>query len=116
VGDDRRVADELEEIGVDLLVAELRLAAQEGGRQAVHLLGLGRHVALGVDIDVEAAPGGQIVLDLQARQFHQPVAQVRLEARGFSVEDDLARHGLSIALFGGAFKRGASSQGPFSFG
>jgi hypothetical protein len=92
VGDDRRVADEVQKVLVDFLVAELRLAAQERGRQPVHLLGLRRHVALGVDIHVEAAPGGQVVLDLQAGQFDQLVAEVGLEACGFGIENDLTRH------------------------
>jgi len=71
---------------------EARLAGQEGRRQAVHALGVRRHVAAGVDVDVEAPPRRHEVLDLQAGDFHQPVAGGGLEAGGLGVKDDLARH------------------------
>jgi hypothetical protein len=78
---------------------ELRLAAQEGLRQAVHPLGLDRHVAARVDIDVEAAPGRDEVLDLEAGEFDQAVTEMGLEAGGFGVEYDLTRHDLVFARF-----------------
>ena len=105
VGDERRVADELQERVHDLGMVELRLAAQEGARQPVHPLGLGRHVAAGVDVAVKGSAGRHEVLDLQARHLHQPVAGERVEARGFRVEDDLPRHTLLLPCFGAARQR-----------
>ena len=63
-------------------------------------LGVGGHVALGVDIGVEAPPGGQEILNLQGGDLDQPVPELGLEASGFSVEDNLARHFLEMPCFG----------------
>ncbi len=90
VGDQRRVADELQELVADLL--EARLVPEELDGDAVHGLGLGLDVALGVDVAVEAGAGGNEVLELQARQLDQPVAGTRIKAGGLGVEDDLAGH------------------------
>jgi hypothetical protein len=43
---------------------------------------------------VETPARGQEVLDLQGGEFHQPVAEVRLETGGLGVGDDLTGHGL----------------------
>ena len=55
VRDQRRVADEGEELVGDL--GEQRLVLEELGRQAVHREGLGRHVALGIEVAVERRAG-----------------------------------------------------------
>jgi hypothetical protein len=105
VGDDRGVGDEIQE-GVDHVgMLEARLARQEGRREAVHPLGVDRHVAAGVDVDVETPPRRDEVLDLQAGDFHQPVARGRLEAGGLSVEYDLTRHDLGMPRFGRPINR-----------
>ena len=69
--------------------AEDRLVGEEGGGQAVDLDGLGRHVALRVDVAVEAAPGRHVVDELDRPDLDDAVAGVRVEAGGLGVEDDL---------------------------
>jgi len=99
VRDQEGVADERDEGLGHLPIGELGLALQEGGGKAMHLLGFGRHVALGVDVDVERAARGQEVLQLHAGDFHHPVALLGFEAGGFRIEDDFARHGLAMPCF-----------------
>src|SRR5664280_818530 len=68
----RRVADEAEEIVGD--VAEKRLVLEELGRQPVNGEGLGRHLALRVEIAVERRAGRNPVEQLDAADFDQAVA------------------------------------------
>ena len=72
VDDERVVGDELEELVGN--VGEQRLVLQERGRQPVHRLGLGRHVALRIDEAMELAPRGDAIDELDAADLDQPVA------------------------------------------
>lgn len=73
-------------------------------------LGLHGHVAFRVDIGVEGPPCGQEVLDFQGGQFDEAMAQVRLEAGGLGVQDDLAGHSVGMPCFAAGFNpRGASA-------
>ena len=82
--------DEFQEL-VDHLVKQ-RLAGEELGRQAMHVKGLRRHVALGIDVAVKGLPGRHAVEDLDAADLDQPVAAQGIEAGGFGIENDFA-HG-----------------------
>jgi len=115
---DGGVAHEVQEGLHHAGLGELGLAPQEVGRKTVNLLGLRRHVPLGVDIAVEGPPGGDEVLDLQAGQLHQAVALTGLKARGFGIQNDLARHGRSMTRFVRPFNRrgGLGLAGPFTKG
>ena len=90
VGDQRRIADEAQEIVSHIL--EERLVLQEVHGQAVHGDGVGMDVALGIEVAVELAAGGNAVDDLDAAEFDQAVAAGGVEAGGFGVEHDLAQH------------------------
>ena len=68
---------------------EDRLVGEEGGAQAVHVDGVLRHVALGIDVGVEGAPRRHVVDELDRADLDDPVAGVRIETGGFGVEDDL---------------------------
>ena len=56
------------------------------------LLGLSRNVALRIDEAMEFAARRNAIEDLDATDFDQPVALLRIEARRFGVENDLAHH------------------------
>ena len=56
------------------------------------LLGLSRNVALRIDKAMKFAARRNAVEDLDATDFDQPVALLRIEARRFRVENDLAHH------------------------
>src|SRR5881227_3708166 len=88
VNDQRRIAEELDELLDDL--REARLLLEKLGRQAVHRKGLGRHVALGIDVTVEGRAGGNAVEQLDAADLDQPMTLVRIEAGGLGVEHDFA--------------------------
>ena len=72
VGDQRGIADELEELLGDIL--EQRLVLQELGGEAVHVHRVAMDVALGFEVAVELAAGGDAVDDLDAADLDQPVA------------------------------------------
>ena len=76
---------------------EQRLVAQELAREAVHGDRFRMDVALGVDVAVELAAGGDAVDDLDAADLDQPVTAQRIEARRLGVENDLAQHRLPPA-------------------
>jgi hypothetical protein len=88
----RRVADELQQRLAYLRLGETRLVGEEGQRQAVDTLGLGVDLALRMNVAMKGAAGGQEVFQFDAGDLHHPVAHARIEARGFSVENDFARH------------------------
>ena len=90
----RGVADEGDEIRGDVI--EQRLVGQEFRTQPVDGKGLRRHVAFGVEIDVEALAGGEVVDQLDAADLDQPVTLLRLEARGFGVENDFTHDGSAL--------------------
>jgi len=96
---ERRVVDdplgatsELGELGGD--VAKSRLALQILPGHAVDLGRAGVDLALGVEAEMERAPGRATVDDLQRGEFDDPVALLRIEPRRFGVDDDLAHSGV----------------------
>ncbi len=97
----RILADEGEEL-VDHR-GEERLVGEELGGQAVDVERLDRHVAFGIEIDVEGLPGRDAVEYLDAADLHQPVAGERVEARGLGVEHDLTHRDVPSAALPAAF-------------
>ena len=87
VDDEAGVAEEGDELRGHR--AEGRLVGEEGGGEAVDLHGLGRHLALGVDVAVEDPAGGHVVEELHRPELDDAVAAVRVEAGGLGVEHDL---------------------------
>ena len=83
----RGIAQELQEFFDHM--REDGLVGQEVAGQAVDAGGLDRHIAFGVQVELQRAAGGKMIQQLDAADFHDPVALARLEARRFRVEDDL---------------------------
>ena len=71
-------------------IGEPRLVLEEVGRQPVDGEGLGRHLALRVEIAVEGRAGRNPVEQLDAADLDQAMTLARVEAGGFGVEDDFA--------------------------
>ncbi len=71
-------------------LGKARIVFQELGRQAVDREGLGRHVALGIEVAVEGLSGREAVEQLDAADLDQPMALIGVEAGGLGIEDDLA--------------------------
>ena len=55
----------------------------------MHPLGFDGHVALGVQVELQGAAGGNMIHQLDTADFHDAVTVAWLEAGGFGVEDDL---------------------------
>src|SRR5512140_3521943 len=87
----RRIADEGEKIVDDL--DETLVALEEIARQPVNGEGLGRHLALRIEIGVEGRAGRNPVKQFDAADFDQAVALVGIQPGGFGVEDDFAHLG-----------------------
>src|SRR5713226_6753836 len=92
----RSAADEIEEIGCQ--VAELGLVVEKIVADAVHRQRTRLALALRIEVMVPDALGDAPIEDLDAADFDDPVAQARVEARGFGVEHDAAHWGLSAAI------------------
>ena len=67
---------------------------EELGGDAVHRERFLRHVALGIDVAVEFAPGRDVVHQLDAGDLDDAMPVIRVEPGGFGVEHDLAHHRL----------------------
>src|SRR5690606_20136950 len=63
---------------------------QELDRQAVHRLGLGRHVAFGMEIGVKGPARLAAIDQLDASDLDQSMSRSGVEPRGFRIEDYLA--------------------------
>jgi hypothetical protein len=91
VRDQGRVADELDQLVRDLrkpgLVTQELLADPMDAERSL------RHVAVGVQVILLLAPGRDLVHQLQAGDFHDPVAFGRFESGGLGVENDLTHGG-----------------------
>ena len=81
-------ADECDEVIDDF--REQRLVLEEFDREAVDREGLGRHVALGIEIAVERLPARNAVDELHTADLDQPMALVGIKACRFGVEHDFA--------------------------
>ena len=88
VNDQLRAADELDQLVDD--VGEARLLREEFVGDAVHLLRAAVDFAVGPQVTMERAAGLAPIDQLDAADFDDAMALLRLEARGFGVEDDLA--------------------------
>ena len=97
MGDDLRIADEVHQVVHDLV--ELGRVPNLVVSDAVDLDGVRRDQPLRVDEAVKRPAGRQQVLDLDAADLDQPVARLRVEAGGFGVQNDLARHGPLMGVF-----------------
>jgi len=92
----RRIADKLQELFHDL--GKARLVGEELTGQSMDSGRIGRHIPLGIEIDLVVAAGGNVVAELQAGDFHHPVSVAGIQAGGFGIEDDLSHGWISISL------------------
>ena len=88
--DQGRIADKGEEF-FDYF-RKARLVLEKLVRQAVHRKGLFRYVPLRIDVTMERPSGREPVDELDAADFHHPVALKGIESRGLGIEYDFA-HG-----------------------
>ncbi len=88
VDDQLGVGDELAQLGED--VGEARLAAEEFGRETVHLHGTRIDGPIRTQVTVELPARAPSVHQLDRADLDDAVTEFRLEARGFGVEDDLS--------------------------
>ncbi len=91
VDDPFGVAREVEELGRD--VAKPGLALQVVPRHAVHFGGAGIDLALGIEVQVQRAPGGPAVDHLHRGELDDAMPLLGIETRRFGIEDDLAHAG-----------------------
>ncbi len=86
MNDERAVPDEGDELVGDL--GEERLVGKKFLAQPMDVESGRRHVPFGIDIDVEALAGRDVVLELDAADLHEPMPVLRIEAGGFGIEND----------------------------
>src|SRR5262245_21969158 len=104
VRDQRRLADERDEVVGDL--GEQRFVLEKINGEAVDGGGLGRHVALGINVDVEMLTGRDTVDQLDTADLDQAMTLKGIEPRGLGVEHDLAHFRLlQYVTLGGANQR-----------
>ena len=56
----------------------------------MHRFGLRRHVALGIDVDVEGLAGGDMIEEFDRPDLDDAMAGSRFQPGGFGIEDDLS--------------------------
>ena len=64
------------------------LSAEKFVGEAVNALGFDRHVAFGIEIELQGAAGGEMIHQFDTADFDDAVAVARLEARGLGIEND----------------------------
>src|SRR5215471_12293671 len=96
VDDERRIADEGEQVVGDL--GEQRLVGEELGRQPVYRESLGRHVALRIEIAMEGLTRRDPVEQLDATDLDQAVAAERVETGGLGIEHDFPHGGSRLSV------------------
>src|SRR4029078_11524496 len=84
----RRITDKRKEL-VDDFDKPL-MSLQELGRQPMDCKGLGRHITVGIDVDVERRSGRYAVEELNAAELHETMPLARIETGRFSIENDFA--------------------------
>ena len=94
--DQRVIADKGGEIRGDLF--ELWLSTEKIIRKPRDLHSFRRHRVARVEIDVERIVRGDMIDQLNAADFYDPVPRRRIKASGLGIERDLA-HVASPALF-----------------
>src|SRR5262245_49747151 len=84
----RRVADERDQLVDDL--GEERLVLEELARQAMDGDGLGRDVALGIEVAMKTLPARYAIDELDAADLHQSVPLEGIKPRRLGIEHDFA--------------------------
>src|SRR5215831_14841291 len=84
----RRVADERDQVLNDL--GEERLVLEGLARQAVDGDGLGRHVALGIDVAMKGLSARNAIDELDAADLHQSMSLEGIKPGRFGIEHDFA--------------------------
>ena len=102
---ERRVVDDQLGVGHELTqlvedVGEARLAAEEFGREAVHLHRTRIDGAIRTQVTVELPARSPPVHELDRADLDDAVTELRLEAGGFGVEDDLAHRAEGVGRAG----------------
>src|SRR6516162_11535913 len=97
----RRVADERDQVLDDL--GEERLVLEELARQAVDGDGLGRDVALGIEVAMKTLPARYAIDELDAADLHQSVPLEGIKPRRLGIEHDLAH--VHVPAFAAAVRR-----------
>jgi len=91
----RRSADKGEELVGNF--GKQRLVFQKVGGETVNLERRRRHLALGIDVTMEALAGGNLVVELDAADLDQPVALIGIESRRLGVQHDFPHRPCSRA-------------------
>ena len=94
--DELRIADEGQKIVDDL--GEDRLVLKDRGGVAVDARRVLRHVALGIDENVEDIAGQALVHNLDRANFQHPMSVGRIEACRFRVEHDFTHGAFGLPL------------------
>src|SRR5262249_2538055 len=92
----RRIADEYNQVLDDF--GKERLVFEKLGRQAVDRNGFGRHLALRIEIAMKTLPGRNAIDELDAADFHHPMALKGIESRGLRIEYDFAHGNVSAMM------------------
>ena len=100
VGDQNRVAEELQERTADL--GEAWLVREKRPLEPVHEHRIGRHVAFRIHVTVELFTRGYVVDQFDTTDFDNPVAGLRIKTRGLGIEDDLTHDSSRIVARPGA--------------
>jgi hypothetical protein len=72
-------------------LGEARLVAKEIGGEAVHVVGLLRHVALGIHMAMPSAARRNAIDEFDAADLDDAMTVERIKSRRFCVENDLAQ-------------------------
>ena len=92
-------------------LGKTRLVAQELGRQAVHRQRALFRIAVRIEVAVKVVTGQHAVVQFDAADFDDAVARARVQAGGFSIEDNLT-HKLSSKSGKGKMWRGKIATAP----
>src|SRR5262249_15923996 len=92
----RRIADEYNQVLDDF--GKERLVFEKLGRQAVDRNGFGRHLPLRIEIAMKPLPGRNAIDELDAADFHHPMALKGIESRGLRIEYDFAHGNVSAMM------------------
>ena len=79
-------------------LAESRLVLEVVQGLAVHLRRARVDVALRIEPQVEVAARGPPVDEFERRELDDAMAELRVEARGFRVDDELAHSGIRVKV------------------
>ena len=63
---------------------------QKFSRKSVDCEGLGRHIAVGIEIDVKSRSGRDSIQQFDTTKFDDPMPLARIQTGSFDVQDDFA--------------------------